>query len=1036
MGLSFARIFGNKASAQPGQTDAPSNPTPAKADPADAPGTPKKRFLGLKRAAQPQAAAPAPAAAKANEKLLSAKVSARAYRASEFFAAHTNRAQASPKLELAADGLECHANTGQGLRMSFAHSLIQHAVGCYGSLEDSSEQFKHEVAQKIDQLIKKFTPVAGEPTFFLAEDILRDINLAFPHARLSVRVIDGDTGKNNWPPIKDQDLSGSAMRDPNEVLLFYKDERFEAIVADSKKTSISPAPESRSGVPAEYYENISRAAAAGTQIKSLLNLKNLKKPEERKPGAEIREVKTEESVLNNALTPLNIERIASDAPDEISLVTGLLRLATGMHEKRDFPAHIHGITDAEPLHALEAREILQQLDAYPNAKKYSKPAELPENDPRVSKIIEVINQRYAINLNVMLVEADDDGLHKTAMYSAESGGNTLKLDHEDPSATTIVLLRNGNSFEPLRRSAIKTNPFLQPAFRNAHKSFYGNVKAKTADVISLGRRNKVRKMSDDELALPSHSHGTGMKRAMENELKKRWNADRVDVGIQTWNERRKSWFRHIPLENNEYAKKSVEKLAAKLKPSPGKAKLSPKKERLAKLALYQKRVAENHPNATQSQPPVLNPLASGVKFAEVDICFKRLLQTVDAEAMTKEWVSKIYTPTATATKPWNDDTVRAAEKLMLRAWTAARRGFTTGNRSYLEESKDYLSSAKSLLNKARDNTENSVPVNAAFIKADTEFDELFGNLDKIIAGESAEPTSDAFKAFKVREQRELGMTQEAIAALEEIGALKSKAMDQRGALQSTVRKALQNQDILSSLKNEDNTLTPESPVEQVFKAYQSASLTIEEKIQIKPSGFDEVIQMHHALNGIHDAIVLALTSNPDAAQIEKLDIKTLTQELLRYTDYFEPNRPIKTNPAVIGILDHLKDRLPIDMTPVFEDVNKGIFALPKETLEKLQPAIKAMLDAAASIRGSNVGTASRLTGSKQALSEAFPGFEMKYRNNEILHSRIAALENLEKAYVDNRMAAYNASQRQINGEVLTRVLNREAGISHREVSTT
>ena len=1052
MGLPFARLFGNKASSQPGQADAPASPTQTKADPGDAPRTNGGKFFGLKRAAQPKAATLAPDADKANDKLLSAMVSARAYRASEFLEAHTNSAQPSAKLELAAAGLECRENTAQKQGMTFAHSVIQHAVGCYGSLDDASEKFKQEVAQKIDELIKEFEPVPGKSEIPKAETILEMVNKAFPHARLSVRVIDGDNGKDNLKRIIDTNLEHSVMSHSNEVLLFYKNNRFEAIVADSNKLSVSPTPESRSAVPPDYSENIARAAYAGTEIQSFLNLKKSRKREQPNFSAEFRKEKTQEPVLNDALKPLNIERIANDVPGEISLVTGLLRLATGMHEKSGLPLHMGSITDAESLHALEAREILQQLDAYPNPNKHGGPAGLPQNDPRVSQIIDVINQRYDVKLNVMLVEADEAGLHKTAMYSAESGGNKLtsksappaaeaddntpKLDHDDPSATTIVLLRNGNTFEPLRRSAVKTNPLLQPALRNAQKSFYGKVKAKTADVISLGRRNKVRKMSDDQLELRSKTHGAAIQQAMQNELGKRQNADRIDIGIQTLNERRKLRFRHVPLENNRYAKKSAEELIAKLNPPDVRDRKSPQKERLAKLALYQIRIAENHPNATQPLPPILKPLASEVKIAEMGMCFKRLLQAVDPDAMTKKWVSEAYTPTAEVAKPWKDNELCQIEKLVLGAQTAARKGLTNGNIFNLKKAKDCLAAAKQGLANARKPTNPSAPVDKAFIEAGSDIDKLSDSLDHIINGQSADPESAAFKAFKARQQRELGISPGAIVALDQIVALKSKAMHQQSELQDIVRKALQTPGILDSLKNADTTLTHESTVAQVLEAYQLATATIEEKTQNHQSGVDDVDLMHKTLEGIHDAITSALAPDPDPAQIGKLQIAKVTADLCSILKHLEIKLPIAENPAVAAILKRLEGLPFIDWKPVENNPSKGIFAFPPETLMTLQPVIEGMKDAAVSTQCSIERTTDAFTGLHQTLRNAFLGFETRYRDNEILHGRIAALEKLEATYAEDRKAASNELQRQANVAVLKRVMNREAGITHREASTT
>lgn len=125
MSVSIPRFFGNRASLQPGQTDAPAGPPSTTPAPADDAKTRGGRFIGrLKQVARRKPVTPVPATTKPNDKLRSAAVSATAYRAGEFFDAHKNSAQTLPQLKLAAAGLECRGNTGESMRMSFAHALI------------------------------------------------------------------------------------------------------------------------------------------------------------------------------------------------------------------------------------------------------------------------------------------------------------------------------------------------------------------------------------------------------------------------------------------------------------------------------------------------------------------------------------------------------------------------------------------------------------------------------------------------------------------------------------------------------------------------------------------------------------------------------------------------------------------------------------------------------------------------------------------------------------------------------------------------
>ena len=153
--------------------------------------------------------------------------------------------------------------------------------------------------------------------------------------------------------------------------------------------------------------------------------------------------------------------------------------------------------------------------------------------------------------------------------------------------------------------------------------------------------------------------------------------------------------------------------------------------------------------------------------------------------------------------------------------------------------------------------------------------------------------------------------------------------------------------------------------------------------------------------------------------------------------YGTPNLSIETlTTSLYHILEKSGYESLSNMGPAIENPDKGIFALSRDTLEDLQKWIVPALDAAKESHVTESESVEALSGLKQTLNEAFSGFVTRYRDNQILHDQIAALEKLEDAYVDNRMAAYDALQHQINGEELTRVLNREAGITHHEISTT
>ena len=124
----------------------------------------------------------------------------------------------------------------------------------------------------------------------------------------------------------------------------------------------------------------------------------------------------------------NIERIANDAPQDISFITGLLRHATGICNKQDLPASTQQLVTAdEPLHALEARILLNKVNETGTAEDRARPIGSFENDLRISKVIELINQRHGVELNLQLLEIRESGLNNAGIYS-EMPGASKQLD--------------------------------------------------------------------------------------------------------------------------------------------------------------------------------------------------------------------------------------------------------------------------------------------------------------------------------------------------------------------------------------------------------------------------------------------------------------------------------------------------------------------------------------------------------------------------------------------------------------------------------
>ncbi len=851
------------------------SPTNPLAD--DSSRSPSSRSRAILRACVKGFPKPAPKP-EPDRMLLSAMVSARATRAEEFIGKETLPTGVSASYWLAANGLSCTTNPGQNEWMSFAQAMIQHATGYYGPFKGPEAKLQPALSEKIDKLITLIDNSVRDGSMRDNQPILAEINKAFPRANLAVTVLNGDsgTGAASCRPIMNDNASKGFVQ--NNVLILWKGNRFEAVIADhavmEKRSSVATREQKTPFFDAHFI----RAEKAAVELTELLTTDEAKeRPDHEQTASLDNPLETDEASLNMRFMSANIERIANDAPQDISFITGLLRHATGICNKQDLPASTQQLVTAdEPLHALEARILLNTVNETGTAEDRARPIGSFENDLRISKVIELINQRHGVELNLQLLEIRESGLNNAGIYS-EMPGASKQLDQPSDTATTFAMLRNGTSFEPLRKSAIRTNPALQPMERRLRKSLFGK-SITVADNMFSWNRNAAKRMSDDELfaqnAILSGSHSKRFAKAVSNELNKRQDIDRFDKGTQTLAERIKCGFRQPSHAENPYAERSAADLSRILRDNRARPLLIRSEKRLIKMAFKQKMIEMNSPVDMESTRATLKPLANDRDIGLINIGFKDLIRTVDAEAVAENWATDRVDTWTSGSLPWGDESnLSALENTVLHAWQISQQAFILGKPADLETAARHLHAARDKFAALQMNPGIQRDLNGfkQFVTAGAKIDILLRQLEVIKSANTVDPRDSGLRAFKQRERLENGLKPPEVVALADIASRKLALARRQNQLQRQVnvlRKDLRFIEILEK----NHSISPshdDATASKVIASAKAISSSIKNTLSIRTQERSELAVLKDELAALKVGVNLCLCEGNDRETLER-----------------------------------------------------------------------------------------------------------------------------------------------------------------------
>ena len=722
------------------------------------------------------------------------KVSPRAIYAAQCLSSKTRPADRPVSRWLAEDGLRCVANDGTTEAMSFAISMIQHATGYYGPMSGAAHTMQPKQVEKMNGLINNLAEQIRSGAVDSNGTILIAINNAFPNAKLSARVLNGNTDDFTRGHRSVANNGAGSCQGTKDVQLLWEDGRFKAIVADQSIVDLQRGDEAAGPAQPRYRENCERASLAASELQKILTTKIAgNRVDHGQPASDTNPALTDPAVINRALMPLNIERVANNTNPEISLIAGLLRHATGVYEKDDLPvAGRLFVTEDEPLHALEARIILAKINADSTDEDLGVPIGAISCDKRIQMVIEQIAQRHSVKLNVMLVESRSNGLHQTGLFSARRDENGAQLNDSSATSTTYALLHNGSSFEPLRKSVVKLHPKLHLIERWKRKSLYGRSKAMIENAYSPFRR-AAHRMSDDELiahtTVFAATHGRFRSRAYQKELNKRQNTDRFDHGTQTLTERFKLGFRNLSHADNPYAKKNSVELLKILKDEDERPFLILKEKRLIQAAATQNDIESTIPSKLQASPPAPRSLAKETDIVAINEGFKQLMRAIDIKTLKEDWAEAQFDSNGAAPDPWAQSSLLyELESGALEAWNCAQQGFSTGTMAYLDNTVKHLRKALIKFKTAEGQffSPTADVGTKQFMTAGSKINYLLQALENIKEMDGLDSREKSVLNSKERERLANGLTVAEVEALANMPKQKLDFINQKRLLQNRV----------------------------------------------------------------------------------------------------------------------------------------------------------------------------------------------------------------------------------------------------------
>ena len=400
---------------------------------------------------------------------------------------------------------------------SLAAALIQHATGQYEDKKsgvEESETTTHNVQQNLKIVLEKLDELPVSETPRIAK-IISFIAELLPSAHIDPHIISKNEDDIWGKKLLLHNNKTSIRLKQHDVLLIKDNGRYQAVIAASD--AIADAVQNDSVEMQSQLYLRSQHQHARDVLKNIAHATNRLVDNPIKSSFSKKElVLSAEDRLAAQLLKLNIEKIDNSAPQDINFISGVLRHATGIYRRENLSeVGTRFVLTDEELHSAEAYFVLSELMIEDKNKNKLSIKLSPLGNPKDSRtqfVIRKINEIYNINLHVTICEPTKDG-------------SLPILDREMPNDSkriSVLMLREGNCFNPVRMISSPANKLLQPEIRQSRKSSWGKAKALLADFRSPARR-RARKLSDAQLISKTASPLvlTTLDAALRKELKKR-----------------------------------------------------------------------------------------------------------------------------------------------------------------------------------------------------------------------------------------------------------------------------------------------------------------------------------------------------------------------------------------------------------------------------------------------------------------------------------------------------------------------------------